>query len=1248
MKKLLLCLVILLSLLFGAIMILVSTEAGLKGVFSGVRKVVPGRVSVTSLTGRIIGPIHIQNFRYETPDLSVTLNDFFVEWKPAKILERVLYIEELKARGLTVRRHKTGTSSSVRKEPGEAMIPLSVVVQKALISDISMVSDPDQLPREIHQISMRAEMGPEALHIQELAMEAPLFSATLTGQVKPTKNLPMDLTLEWGAQPRGIFPLKGRGRFEGTLKKLDLTHELEAPVNVQVKGTVTDVVSNLRWDAILSAEQLNTAEINSSWPQVQMAAEIKSQGGLSQFQTEGSLEISESPYGKLSGNIALTKTDEAWRADQVRFIIPGTTSRLEAQGDYRSDQSGGRVQIQGDWTDLSWPLVPQAPVVTSAKGRFMAKGSPQDYLLELNGRAKGKQIPETDWVFKGTGSLDQLSSLWFQAGMIDGELKGEGSVSWKPSVRWDLSMSGTDLNPGLLHKEWPGSLAVAMSSSGRVEGGSPAFSVDIENLSGTLRGVPLGLQSGLAVIGDRYTLSDLELVSGPGRMTASGSLAPSWDLKWQIHAADLSNLSGLAKGEMTGQGSLRGPGRAPRIIAQLQARHASFKDYRAEELDLEMDIDLADRLDSHFDLRSQDIFAGARTMEALVLQCKGKVSDHHMILNFTSPTESVDIGLQGSFRRKVWQGSLHQVDIASEQLGIWELEKQGPFSVSQEVSQIGEWCWVQRPARTCLSASWEKIKGSRATLEVTDIPLSDFKAVLPVSTTLEGALHAQAELAMSPLKKLTGDVRVHVSPASVSYITSEQEPVLIQFRQAGMNARLDRQGLNATVGVSLEDQSELQGRIELPGFVLPDFSKQSQKLGGFLKTDLKMLNLIPAFTNVIENAEGRLKSDLSFGGTLGSPLVTGEVAIEEAAMDLTRTGTRIENMGLTLRSRDKKTLMIQGSATSGEGNLRVEGEIGLQPHEGWPTKLLFKGEKFEALNIPEARVLISPDLSLEVKHPRIDVAGELMIPLAALEPRDFSAAVPVSKDIVIMDEATQAKPEDKWKIYSKVKVVLGDQVSFDGFGLRGTLGGDLTATDEPGKITTGLGELQIQLGKYQAYGQKLKIERGRFIFANGPIDDPGLDVRASRQTGDVIAGVDVRGTLKDPQLELFSLPSMDQGDALSYLLFGRPMQQASSEEGELLYAAALSVGMSGGSMLANRIGSTFGLEPIEIEEGTSSEGALLVIGKYLSPRLYVGYGIGLFEPVSTLRTRYQLTKRWLVQTELGVISGADLLYKIER
>ena len=53
-------------------------------------------------------------------------------------------------------------------------------------------------------------------------------------------------------------------------------------------------------------------------------------------------------------------------------------------------------------------------------------------------------------------------------------------------------------------------------------------------------------------------------------------------------------------------------------------------------------------------------------------------------------------------------------------------------------------------------------------------------------------------------------------------------------------------------------------------------------------------------------------------------------------------------------------------------------------------------------------------------------------------------------------------------------------------------------------------------------------------------------------------------------------------------------------------------------------------------------------GKYLTPSVFVSYGIGLFKPSNTFRIKYLLSSQWAVQAESGNANGGDVVYQLER
>ena len=69
--------------------------------------------------------------------------------------------------------------------------------------------------------------------------------------------------------------------------------------------------------------------------------------------------------------------------------------------------------------------------------------------------------------------------------------------------------------------------------------------------------------------------------------------------------------------------------------------------------------------------------------------------------------------------------------------------------------------------------------------------------------------------------------------------------------------------------------------------------------------------------------------------------------------------------------------------------------------------------------------------------------------------------------------------------------------------------------------------------------------------------------------------------------------------------------------------------------------------PVGIEPTYNNDTALM-LGTYLSPRLYVSYGITLLQSLNIVKMRYTLGDHWALSTELGQLGGADVVYSFQR
>ena len=186
--------------------------------------------------------------------------------------------------------------------------------------------------------------------------------------------------------------------------------------------------------------------------------------------------------------------------------------------------------------------------------------------------------------------------------------------------------------------------------------------------------------------------------------------------------------------------------------------------------------------------------------------------------------------------------------------------------------------------------------------------------------------------------------------------------------------------------------------------------------------------------------------------------------------------------------------------------------------------LHLRGENLLVADLPEYRVVASPDLRFMIDGRSVNVSGDVTIPSARVQPNQFSGAVRPSDDARYIQRDPMPSVPGASSCTAKCASIIGDDVRVDAFGLQGKLGGAVGTTVHTGEIPVGRGELIVVDGRYEAYGQKLEINKGQLLFEASPLDDPGLDIEARRKIETVTVGLNVRGTLQEPRLSFFSDP----------------------------------------------------------------------------------------------------------------------------
>ncbi|MCW8853147.1 MAG: translocation/assembly module TamB domain-containing protein, partial [Gammaproteobacteria bacterium] len=705
--------------------------------------------------------------------------------------------------------------------------------------------------------------------------------------------------------------------------------------------------------------------------------------------------------------------------------------------------------------------------------------------------------------------------------------------------------------------------------------------------------------------------------------------------------ANLAELYPGASGEFYARGRLSGLQSAPKINARLNGKMLSIADYKINNIDSQLAVDIFNWQDIDLKLSAQSLKFKNYTLQTLDIDADSQ----QLKLKAVSDSVTAKVELEGNTRPQGWHGQINKIDIQTTQYANWQLDKPVAFNFDQQALLIDNLCLKSHDAKLCTKVQrnnelWQ------SELEIQNLPVKIFGPLLADNLKFEGMTNATANLQFSPADQLTGQAHIQLTPGVIHYPVLEGEQERWEYHSGKINITLNNQGLNASSEIKLSNDDYLQGQLTLPGAKLTQLDINKQAIQAEVQLKIHDPGLIEVMLPEIQDLKGEVELVLSINGVMAQPGLSGHAELLNGELRIPRLGLSIKKISLTGQSDDFEKLNFHLTGQSGDGQLNITGQTLLDRNAGWPTTINIKGEAFEVSNIAEARLVATPDLKIEIQQRTINISGDVLIPYANLQPKDITTAEHVSADSVVIGSEQSA--EEKWSVFTKIRLTLGERVSFYGFGYDGHFGGSLLLQDEPGQTTRATGEITAIEGRYAAYGQRLAVEHGRLLYTGGSLINPGLDLRAVRRVSNITAGLKVRGTLDQPQIELFSIPAMGQTDALAYLLLGRPLESATGDDGAMMAKAVLALSLSGSDRLARSLGSRFGMDEMRVESGENGDQAYLVMGRYLSPKLYISYGVGLIESINTLNVRYQISDKWQLKGESGEHQGADILYTFER
>ena len=451
--------------------------------------------------------------------------------------------------------------------------------------------------------------------------------------------------------------------------------------------------------------------------------------------------------------------------------------------------------------------------------------------------------------------------------------------------------------------------------------------------------------------------------------------------------------------------------------------------------------------------------------------------------------------------------------------------------------------------------------------------------------------------------------------------------------------------------------------------------------------NLMLRSVVPA-TSGYQVSNGLLSYHLLLSGDPTNPNVDGFARIRDAAFRIPSAGVDFSRLNTDIRASGATITVDSLSVGSGKGLLKIAGALSfvggvLSPVKSFDMALKANDFRISRRNYYDFTFDADGSVStieqnpvfkgrIEVDHAQLNM-DRLMSTSGTSTYNDDALLVTTLKN---MKEVTVNKPLEGSEsiaptdvsmlkletVKGRLKLVIPRNTWLKGDNMGIELMGDLDIVKEGDEFEF-FGNMNVNRGFYTLYGRKLNIVKGDMVFQGGSSIDPSLNLQAQYvfRTADrqkKILEATVGGKLSQPEIN-FELDgaSISQGDAVGYLVFGKPFSELGVSNQQAVGQANAGDAFSG--MLTNQLTKILvkelNLDVLEIDASENWENASFVVGKYITSNLFVIYqrafGKASENDIApeSVTLEYELNRHLFFRIESGEekSSGMDVILKIE-
>ena len=1029
-------------------------------------------------------------------------------------------------------------------------------------------------------------------------------------------------------------------------------------------------------------------------------------GELSVFDArfDGRIDTADVPQGRLSIDAAGTPKLISIR----KLNYKGEAGAVDAKGviDLRKN-IGWNIDGRFDQFNLGYFLPNNPAIITgdlktsgewqnAPKNSKNTAGTLQRFAVNFNGILDAEQLPAGKLNIEASGDSQLIRINRFRHVGAAGSIDASGTVDVRQGVAWDINAVMDRFNIGYFLKDTPSLITGTIDTDGRWSDTQQIVNIKQVNLNGMLKGQQLSAKGSLSAkmrlpkdlasyfkqlqtqdaqaqykqvnaLIDSLNANNLVLRWGDNYVTANGNAK---QLQTKINITSLDQLSSQLAGKVTGGATLSQPaGQAlPTIYIDLVGERLALPGFILRQGRVRGKLVNLANSPSQLIVTAEGLDAAGQSFDSVKASFNGTEKSHVVDLNVANKQLDVGARLKGGFDRDrlSWSGVIGKGRIKSKYATLNQLQpaqlivnlpyNQGGENRDLKV-QLAAHCWqaTDQTGKLCLR---EKLVASPDQGEVNvalqNLDTSLFSVFLPEDIDWNGKINGKAIVGWQRGRPPTINTTLYSDNGKIGLVQDgESTSMTLPYKRVSLIA------LSVPEGIKLRTDINTGRGARGYAEVIVDPYKDPKPISGALVLNELDLAIFKPFFPGMRVLRGNVTMAGGLGGTLTKPQFYGDVKLSDGRIAMLDLPVNLSKVNVAAKIRGTQAT-IDGTFNSGTGEGELSGTVNWQ--QKLQAKLSIVGEGLVITQPPLLVAEIDPDIDIIVRpgDRYVDIKGAISVPSATIRPPEASEdIITQTEDAVVLDRRLIGNIDEvlaiskPWSINADIGVDLGDDINFRGFGAVIPLAGAINVTQNGTGIMRARGVVQVsRRTNINAFGQSLELNYGQVRF-NGDVMKPSLSIEAAKTINGKTVGLRVKGTTESPNIIVFNNAGLTQQQAMNALVTGRIDNKSATQISEQgfksqvtnnLAAAGLSFGLSGTRSLTNQIGQAFGLQSLTVDASGSSEDTNVNVTGYVTPDLYIRYGVGVFNAQNSLSVRYQLTRRIYVEASSAAENAVDVVY----